>query len=220
MAVYVLRLLEDRLDAGAEISPALVPLKRVLYVVEGSMTVAGEEREWESNSARFGIGPCGVKGGVAGARLWRWELVESPVGDEGLAAGAGVRCSAKMHNEIELDPQGDYLMRCDRVDFPLGGVAYTHTHAGPGTRCLLEGEIKVLVKGEESRLEPGGPWFESGPDPVYAQASKKQLTSFIRAMILPRSLQGKSSIRYVKSADEDKPKTQKYTRFVDEFIEL
>jgi hypothetical protein len=39
-------------------------------------------------------------------------------------------------------------------------------------------------------------------------------------MILPRELKGKSSIRYVKPEDADKPKLQIYRVFVDEFIEL
>jgi hypothetical protein len=39
-------------------------------------------------------------------------------------------------------------------------------------------------------------------------------------MILPRELQGKSSIRYVKPEDADRPKLQTYRMFVDEIIEL
>jgi len=39
-------------------------------------------------------------------------------------------------------------------------------------------------------------------------------------MILPRALKGKSSISYVNEEDKDKPKRQKYTIFLDEFIEI
>ena len=39
-------------------------------------------------------------------------------------------------------------------------------------------------------------------------------------MILPRALKGQSSIRYVNAEDRDKPKSQKYRGYVDEFIEL
>ena len=221
MGAYVLRLFEDQIETSGAIDPALVPCKRVLYVVEGSMIVAGEAREWKANSAWFGTGACSVQAGAEGVRLWRWELVESPVADESLATGSGVSSRAKKYDEIELDSQGEYLMRCDRVDFPLGGIAYTHIHAGPGTRCLLEGTLKVLLDdGEEIFVEPGGVWFERGPDPIYAQASEEVLTSFIRAMVLPRSYRGKSSITYVKAEEADKPKRQEYTRFVDEFIDL
>ena len=109
-------------------------------------------------------------------------------------------------------------MRCDRVDFPLGGIAYTHTHAGPGTRCLLQGELRVTVRQEVIVARPGDPWFESGPDPVLATASSTEQTGFVRTMILPRSYRGRSSIHYVKPEDADKPKLQEYTRFVEEDI--
>ena len=221
MGVYELRLFEDLIESGGAIEPALPPCKRVLYVVEGSMGVVGEAREWQANSAWFGTGPCSVKAGAEGVRMWRWELAESPLAHEGLASGSGVSSRVKKQDQIELDSQDEYLMRCDRVDFPLGGIAYTHIHAGPGTRCLLEGTLDVqLDDGEEIFVEPGGVWFERGPDPIYAQASEEVLTSFIRAMVLPRSYRGKSSITYVKAEEADKPKRQEYTRFVDEFIDL
>mgnify|MGYP002827265770 FL=1 len=111
-------------------------------------------------------------------------------------------------------------MRCDRVDFPPGGIAYTHTHAGPGTRCLLQGELRVTVQQKTIVARPGNPWFERGSDPVLASASASGLTSFVRTMILPRSYRGRSSIRYVKPEDTDKPKLQEYTRFVQEDIEV
>ena len=38
--------------------------------------------------------------------------------------------------ELTERPAGDWLVRCDRVDFPPGGIAYTHTHPGPGLRVL------------------------------------------------------------------------------------
>ena len=40
-------------------------------------------------------------------------------------------------------------------------------------------------------------------------------TSFVRVMVLPLALRGKSSIRYVKSEDQARPKSQTYTVFVD-----
>ena len=111
-------------------------------------------------------------------------------------------------------------MRCDRVDFPLGGIAYTHTHPGPGIRCLLQGQIAIEVEGGTRHVEPGESWFERGPDPVLATASSTALTGFVRSMILPRALKGISSIQYVRQEDRDKPKQQEYTRFVDEFIDI
>ena len=39
-------------------------------------------------------------------------------------------------------------------------------------------------------------------------------------MVLPRRLLGQSSIRYVRDEDREKPKSQRYTVFVDEPVEL
>ena len=45
-------------------------------------------------------------------------------------------------------------------------------------------------------------------------------TAFMRVMILPLALQGRSSISYVDAADQDKPKTQRYQVFIDFPIQL
>ena len=42
---------------------------------------------------------------------------------------------------------------------------------------------------------------------------------FIRVMILPRALIGKSSIQYVNEADKEKPRVQQYKIFADAAIE-
>ena len=49
---------------------------------------------------------------------------------------------------------------------------------------------------------------------MFAQAGDRP-TRFIRVMILPRALIGKSSIQYVNAEDKEKPKSQQYRVFVD-----
>ena len=222
MESHVLRLVEDRLLPGAETGPPFPAHNRIIYAVEGEARIAseGSSHTLTANSAWFGAGSCSAKGGPSGARLWRWELVVGPPDDAGEASGEGVSSEPKLAHDVSPDVEGTYLMRCDRVDFPLGGIAYTHTHQGPGIRCLLRGEFTVRVNEGESLLHPGDAWFEAGPDPVYAEASATQLTSFIRGMVLPLSLKGASSIRYVRDEDRQKPKTQTYTMFVDEPIDI
>ncbi len=221
MSGYVLQLFEDVLVAAAESAP-LPPRRRAIYVVEGRALVFadGEAGAFGANSAWFGTCSCTVRADAERARLWRWELVRTPVTEDGLVSGPGVVSSLLLRSDIELDPTGMYLMRCDRVDFPPGGIAYTHTHAGPGIRCLLLGGIEIHVNDEAFSRQPGEPWFEQGADPVLALASSDEPTSFVRGMILPRSLRGRSSIQYVRAEDLDKPKLQVYTRFADEFIDL
>jgi len=80
---------------------------------------------------------------------------------------------------------------------------------------LLRGRFRVEAAGHTLLLTPGDPWFEAGPDPVYAESMSDEATSFVRVMVLPVALLGKSSIRYVKPEDHARPKSQTYTVFID-----
>ena len=111
--------------------------------------------------------------------------------------------------ELTERPAGDSLLRCDRVDFPPGGVAYLHTHPGPGLRVLLEGRIRIETQGTSHEYGPFEWWYETGPDPVLATASDSEETAFVRVLVLPREWEGKRTIRYVDPADEEKPKLQR-----------
>jgi hypothetical protein len=138
-----------------------------------------------------------------------WELAERGVEGAALAI------------EFEPDPAVDWLLRCDRIDFPPGGIAYRHTHPGAGIRRLLFGSIRIegpagLVKD----FGPGGAWFEGFDYPVLATASATEPSAFVRVMLLPREWEGKRTIRYVDPADEEKPKLQRPTVFFDRPIEL
>jgi quercetin dioxygenase-like cupin family protein len=144
---------------------------------------------------------------VAEGHHLSFELVDEP------APGA------LMARELALAP-GEYLLRCDRVDFPPGGEAFLHTHQGPGIRVLLFGSITIETQGTTHSYAPGEPWFESGPDPVHALTNADEPSAFVRCMVLPRAIQGSPSIRYVRDEDRDRPKSQRYTVFLDEPVEL
>jgi quercetin dioxygenase-like cupin family protein len=111
--------------------------------------------------------------------------------------------------ELTERPEGDSLLRCDRVDFPPGGIAYRHTHPGPGLRVLLRGRIRIETQGESHEYGPLEWWYETGPDPVYAAASETEETAFVRVLVLPAEWAGKRTISYVDPADEAKPKLQR-----------
>jgi quercetin dioxygenase-like cupin family protein len=138
----------------------------------------------------------------------QWELLEETPPDALLSA------------EVELDHEVEWLLRLDRVDFPPGGVAYRHTHPGPGIRYLLFGSIRIDSGGETHEYGAGEPWFESGPDPVFAAASTSEPSAFVRGMLLPREWEGKRTIRYVDPADEEKPKLQRATVFLERPVAL
>lgn len=144
---------------------------------------------------------------VAGPALV-WKLEEQ--------GGVGEKLAAP----VELDPTTQWLLRCDRVDFPAGGVAYRHTHPGPGIRCLLHGSIRIESGGQTHVYEAFEPWFEAGPEPVLAVVSAAEETAFVRAMLVPHEWAGRRTISYVDPADEEKPKLQRATVFFDEPIEL
>jgi quercetin dioxygenase-like cupin family protein len=127
---------------------------------------------------------------------------------------------ARLSAPVELDRGREWIARCDRIDFPPGGVAHTHTHPGPGIRCLLLGSIRIESGGETHEYGPLEPWFESGPEPVFAAASETEPTAFVRVMLLPREWEGKRTIRYVDPADADKPRLQQPTVFFDQVLAL
>ena len=152
--------------------------------------------------------PNAVSHGLEDGTSLHWELLANAPADALLTA------------KVELDPGVEWLMRLDRVDFPPGGVAHRHTHPGPGIRCLLFGTIRIESGGETHEYGPFEPWFESGPEPVFAAASATEPTAFVRAMLLPEEWRGKRTIRYVDPADEEKPKLQRATVFVEQPVSL
>lgn len=122
--------------------------------------------------------------------------------------------------ELALDRSQSWLLRCDRVDFPPGGIAYTHTHPGPGIRCLLFGEISIETEGASSRYGPLGAWFESGPAPVRAVASSDVPSAFARVMLLPREWRDQRTVRYVDPVDAERPRLQTARVYFDVDIEV
>ena len=121
---------------------------------------------------------------------------------------------------LELDSPHGYLIRCDAVNFPLGCEIYTHTHGGAGIRCIRSGSLALTIDGRGHDFGPGDAWFETGSEPVSGSASKTKMTGFVRVMVLPRTLIGKSSITYVREQDWEKPKRQTYKTYIDSFIDL
>jgi quercetin dioxygenase-like cupin family protein len=129
--------------------------------------------------------------------------------------GAGRVEGRALRWELTDRPAGDRLLRCDRVDFPPGGVAYLHTHPGPGLRVLLHGRIRIETQGARHEYGPFEWWYEAGPDPVFAAASETEPTAFVRVLVLPVEWEGKRTIAYVDPADAEKPKLQSARVFLE-----
>jgi quercetin dioxygenase-like cupin family protein len=106
---------------------------------------------------------------------------------------------------------GAWVIRCDRIDFPPGGVAYRHVHPGPGIRRLLFGELTIESPEGTHTYRAGDAWTEDADFPVLATASAAEKTAFVRVLVLPAEWAGKRTIRYVDPADEEKPRLQRAT---------
>jgi hypothetical protein len=205
----VLRLYEDVLSNDAEVTLPARP--RMIFVAHGAIAMAdhGPLRDDEAIGSESAIS---LKSERQGATVWRFELT---AGDEdGTAAAKGVVSRERLSARLDTLPKGAVLLRGDSVAFPPGGCAYLHRHQGPGIRCLIDGGIRIDTKGHSTSYAPGGAWFESGPEPVFAQAAEAA-TRFIRVMILPMAYLARSSVEYLNEEDKAKPKSQSYKIFVD-----
>ena len=209
-----MRLFEDTLFGDEEVRFD-DPAPRAIYVSAGSISVDGEDIPLDGGVVLTDAAT--LCAGGDGATVWRWEVRSSNVD----ADVHGHRTTLRLAGRIDPAAIADELLiRLDSVAFPPGGAALLHTHQGPGIRCLREGEIRIDTEDRSSSYCPGGAWFESGPKPVFAQASINVSSRFIRTMVLPRSLLGASSIRYVNDKDRDRPKSQTYRVFSEKPINL
>ena len=171
----------------------------------GAETIGGNRVVYDvANDAAF-FGAAAVE-----AHTLVWQLDDTAEEADG----------ALVSRRIQLDPFADWVLRGDRIDFPPGGIAYRHTHPGPGIRYLLHGTLAVHVEGHATSYGPGGAWFEAGPDPVLATASQHQPTAFVRVLILPAEWAGKRTIRYVDPADDERPRLQKPTVYFEHSLVL
>ncbi len=204
----VLRLYEDVLASDTELS--LTAGARMIFIVHGSITKA--DRVLQDDEAIGSESAGHIKAGREGATVWRWELTAGDPAD--VTAGAGFVSREKLAAPLDTLPKGPLLLRGDSVAFPPGGCAYLHRHQGPGIRCLVEGGIRIDTRGHSTSYGPGGAWYESGPEPVFAQAVDRP-TRFVRVMILPMTYLARSSVEYLNEEDKAKPKTQTYKIYAD-----
>jgi hypothetical protein len=200
-----LALYEDVFANGATL--ALPAAARMIFLVHGSATIEG--RTLRGGEAWWGESAATITAGGEGASSWRYEFASPPA-----PAAPGVSVREKLSAILDTLPAGELLLRGDSVAFPPGGCAYRHTHQGPGIRCLIEGGVRIDTAGRSTSYGPGGAWYESGPEPVFAQAADAP-SRFIRAMILPRALLGKSSLQFIDPAVAAKPRAQRYQILAD-----
>jgi quercetin dioxygenase-like cupin family protein len=195
-----LALYEDLLAPGE--ARALPACARVLYVASGAASSLRPNEAW------FGQQEATLEAGHEGATVLRWELTDwEPEG-------------AKLASRVELDPWAEYVVRCDRIDFPPGAIAYRHVHPGPGIRCVLAGSLTLEDAAGVRRYGPFDAWFEGPEHPVVATASEAADAAFVRVLLLPGEWRGRRTIRYLDAADEERPKLQRSTVLLEEPVSL
>jgi hypothetical protein len=200
-----LHLFEDIIAAGQEVTFSDT-VARAIYVSAGKISTDGQDIACDDGLVADG--PVTLVAGPEGASLWRWDLSDSD------QQASTHRVVAKLSGPVSAAlANADSFLRLDSVAFPPAGTAMLHTHQGPGIRCLREGHVRIDTEGSSTAYGPGGAWFEGGPEPVFLQAVKDIPSRFIRAMVLPKTLLGKSSIHYVNEEDRSKPKSQSYRNF-------
>ena len=216
---YELRLYLDQLTAKSAPIELKETYARAIYIAEGSLAIKNGVSTLLTLSQNSAISIpelFTLSGGSVDATLLRWELVDEADRTNEIQSKQSILLLAA---KIALGDLSQYIIRCDRVDFPPYGEALTHKHEGGGIRCLLFGSIQIHTMGSIHAYQPQGAWFEAGPDLVYAETDKVLASAFARVMILPKALiGGKSSIEYVNADDINKPKTQRYQIFIDELI--
>ena len=139
-----LSLYEDLLAPGEKLE--LAAGGRIVYVASGELATL------HAGTAAFGSDEAQLEAGGDGATVLRWELTEWSVDD------------AKLSAPVDLDPWGDYSMRCERD----GGPA-----AGPGIGCVLRGELSV----DGDVVQPFGAFVE--PADIFGQGS------YVRVVLVP-----------------------------------
>lgn len=214
MTVRTMRLFEDRIEGGAK--PIYLPRgDRAIFVREGAAHFVTEptSQYLSADLAHAGANQLTVAVEQESAVLWRFELADgTDLGDEAFTLRSAPQATSelKLKVDFDLDDRYDWLLRCDTVSFPPGGVAWTHLHQGPGLRITRYGEITIETDGTTVSHGPGSPWAEYGVLPVLAPTTPAEATSFTRCFLLPAQLKGVSSLRTLYAEDRAKPNTQSY----------
>ncbi len=156
-----IHLFEDSLTNGQQVAFGDTPA-RTIYMTAGEVTVDGTVHA--CGSGFVASGPLALTAGTGGASLWRWDLSDAP------PVTPPQQSAKKLSGQLpdQFAEPGNFL-RLDSVAFPPAGFAMLHTHQGPGIRCLRKGTIRIDTDGHSTAYGPGGPWFEIGPVPVFAQ---------------------------------------------------
>lgn len=153
-----------------------------IFARQGEAVVA-EERVAEDGAAFAVAGDALSTSGCA----WLFELGPAQAS---VCRGEGVQ---PILSRIATAPDGELILRIDRVRSEAGAQTPAHRHRGPGIRRLVSGLLHAEVGGHFDRIAPGQAWFESGREDVIGTNVSGGDNSFVRVMLLPSNLAGGAS---------------------------
>lgn len=158
-------LFEDRLPAGTK--PVYLPREnRAIYVASGGVDIHSDNtiRYVSEGSALVAEEELTLSATEVDSTVWRWELARDASDETAHTLRSAPQTSSelKLTATFELDDRYTWLMRCDTVTFPPGGIAWTHLHQGPGIRITRSGEITIETEGATQVHGPGAAWAEKG----------------------------------------------------------
>ncbi|UZF93450.1 hypothetical protein [Bosea sp. NBC_00550] len=170
-------------DIGA---PATCRLERgniAFAFAQAGEVAIGDRRFAEGDGGFARPGDLVASSGCA----WLFELAP-----EGSVIRQGDGLSPVLSRIVTL-PEGDFMLRADRVGSGAGVRTPAHRHRGPGIRRLLTGLLLADVGDQLDRVGPGQAWFESGHETVIGTNISGAENVFVRLMLLPTTLTGGES---------------------------
>ena len=206
-----LSLFEHHLETNAQVLwPAAV---RALFLRAGSLTLTqpdGTVHTLTSLACLFTETALTFEGA---AEVWAFELSRQTLA----AMTAEQRLHCIMTNDVGLEDANHVVFRLDRVEFSPAFETPKHGHKGPGIRRLYEGRIVAEIGDEVRRLDQGDAWFETGHDPVIGRNIAPH-SGFVRAMVLPVALHGKSTFIPWDETEAAKPRGTLRTEYFDRIV--
>lgn len=95
-------------------------------------------------------------------------------------------------NLTELN--GAYKLRAALVTYEPGGHIGNHHHAGPGLRCVFEGQLTYVQEGVSRVFGPGDCFYEPGNVDHHARNAGEAQVKLFNFQILPKDWEGSSAI--------------------------
>ena len=206
-----LSLFEHHLEAGAPLLwPAAV---RALFIRAGSLKLTqpdGTVHTLDRLACLLTESALTLEGT---AEVWTFELSRQTL----TALSVEQRLHCVMSCNVGLEDERTVVFRLDRVEFSPGFETPKHGHKGPGIRRLYAGRLVADIGDEVRRVDPGDAWFETGHDPVIGRNLVPH-SGFVRAMVLPADLHGKTTFIPWDETEAAKPRGTLRTEYFDRIV--